>query len=154
MEQSHNANAEALYEKYSEAVSLPAQYLELAKEVYVSCLDGLKMTNELMNRLAYGTLVMFSTYFGAIFLLEGYALAAVLGATVALTVWWLVHHHKEWKKNTAMLDECKVIDERMEGIARRYRELTGTDIRDEVTAVEVRKAFEPVLDKLPVSLKV
>jgi hypothetical protein len=44
-----------------------------------------------------------------------------------------------------MIDECKAIEERMEGIACRYRELTGTGIRNAYTQEEIYQVFEPLL---------
>jgi hypothetical protein len=52
------------------------------------------MATALMTGTLIGAIVTMSTYFGALFFLEGYAMVAVLLATVVLTGWWLIHHKK------------------------------------------------------------
>jgi hypothetical protein len=148
-----NSEAEAQSEKLSEAVDLRFEYLELSKKVLTSSLEGLKMVNAFMNRVVAVTIVTVFVFSGAVFFLEKYAVVAVLLATAAPIGWLVIHQKKEWAKSTAMMNDCEALEEKMEGIACRYKELTGTELRGTFTAVEVQRVFGSSLKEYPSSLK-
>lgn len=137
-------------EKPTEAEALRAEYLDLLKIMYGTCLTGASRAKALLNVSPLGMLITQGALFGALFFLDDLddrTIIAILVIVVLAALWWFRTANKELAKH----EEVKRIHEENEkllkSIEREYRDLTGTELRGTFTADEIQQAFEPLLKK-------
>jgi hypothetical protein len=137
-------------EKSPRAEALRAEYLDLLKTMYGTCLTGFSRAKAHLDVSFLGMLVTQGALFGALFFMEDLddsAIVAILVIVVLATLWWFRTINKELTKH----EEVKLLHEENEkllkSIEREYRDLTGTELRGTFTADEINQAFGPLLKK-------
>ncbi len=138
-------------EKPTEAEALRAEYLNLLKIMYGTCLTGFSRAKAHLNVSFLGMLISQGALFGAFFTMEDLddrAIVAILVIVAVLaTLWWFYIMHKELAKH----EKVKLIHEEneklLQSIEHEYMALTGTELRGTFTANEVQQAFGPLLKK-------
>jgi hypothetical protein len=138
---------ECKMEKPADAEALRAEYLELTKTMWVTCLKGIRRAKAHMVGTFLGMLVTQSALLGALYFLEDTAINAILVIVVLLTLWWLSTFTKEKAVHEGMKREYNALEKRMKSIEREYLALTGTELRGTFTATEVQQAFDPLFKK-------
>jgi hypothetical protein len=137
-------------DKPTEAEALRAEYLELTKTMYATCLTGLDRAKAHMFGTFSGMLVTQGALFAALYFsdnLNTNAIVVVVVIVSLLTFWWSGTTTKEEAVHEGMKHEYEAQEERMKSIEREYMALTGTELRGTYTAEEIHQAFEPLLKK-------
>jgi hypothetical protein len=134
-------------EKPTEAEALRAEYLELTKTMWVTCLKGIRRAKAHMVGTFLGMLVTQSALLGALYFLEDTAVIAILVIVVLLTIWWFGTTTKEEAIHEEVKIEYAAMEKKMKSIEREYFALTGTELRGTFTANEINQAFDPLFKK-------
>jgi hypothetical protein len=134
-------------EKSPRTEALRAEYLELMKTWYDTCLAGIDRAKAQFVGLNAGGIVINSAIMGAVMFLEGDAQVAMLLIAVALSVWWIRSDMVENAKHKEAMRVYDEIGKRRSSIEHEYLALTDTELRGTFTAAEIHRAFDPLLKK-------
>jgi hypothetical protein len=132
-------------DKPTEAEALRDEYLDLWKIMYDTCLTGIKKVEAHMVGSMLECIVTQSALLAALLFLEVRGIVVIFIAVVLLTFWWFNKSQKEWAKHEEVDGTYKEMEQRLKSIEREYLALTGTDIRQTFTEIEMHKAYEQLL---------
>jgi hypothetical protein len=139
-------------EKPTEADALRTEYLSLLKTMYATSLTGFFRAKAfLVGNFAAG-LVLNGALFGALFL-EDKGAVVMLVLVVAVAFWWFRKFMKEDAKHREVVQIQEADKKRLKDIEREYFALTGTEVREALSKVEVYEAFHELYKKRGIHLE-
>jgi hypothetical protein len=127
--------------KLTEAESLRAEYLDLLKTMYGTCLTGIDKAKAHMVGSTLGLIVTQNTLLGALFFLEDTGIIAILVLVSLLTFWWFGKTEKEEAKHLEAMRIHEGNKKRAESIKREYFALIGKELRGSFTTAEISRRW-------------